>query len=135
MSTSTAPVAQAEDRRQAEADERTDLFRRFLQAGIANPAMLPRVPDDAIFFLVPDDDPSFAERVIIAATGSARRGHNVYLHHIRLADLPELPSERTGPPVGMRRTRFNRDGSIAEQEVCGPDGEWHQVDPPEPVDE
>lgn len=93
------------------------------------------MPEDAIFFLVPEDDAAFAERVIASAMQTVRHGRNAYLHHLRVTDLPELPSESTGLPVGLRRTSFNWDSSIATQEVCGPDGEWRPVDPPEPVDE
>jgi hypothetical protein len=129
-------VAQAEDRRQAEADERTDLFRRFLQAGIANPAMLPRVPEDAIFYLVPDDDPTIAEHAIAAATASARRGHNVYLHHVRVADLPELPERtiRLGEEPGTRRATYEPEtGEMLTNQILGEDGEWHDTDEPFPI--
>ena len=120
---------------QEHVDKRLDLASRFLQAGIADPTRLPKVPEDAVTYLLPDDDPAFVEQELAAAADSARRGRDVHLHRVHVADLPELATEPSGPPVGLRRTFFEWDGSIASQELCGPDGEWHKVEPPEPVDE
>jgi hypothetical protein len=120
----------------ADVDRRGDLFRRLLQAGIANPALLPHVEEDALLFLLPDDDPTFVEHEITAAIDSARRGHNVYLHHVRVADLPELP-ERTraiGTEPGTRRATYDPDtGDIVSNQVLGEDGVWHATDDPFPI--
>lgn len=130
----TAPKAPSREE-QAHIDQWLDLMTRFIDAGITEPTRLPRVPDGTITLLLPDADPSFVERELTAATNMVRRGFDVYLHHVRVTDLPELPAAPAEPTAGLRRTMFAWDGSIASQEIRGADGEWHRVEPPEPVDE
>jgi len=116
-------------------DRRGKLLRRFIQAGIAHPQLLPRVEKEALLFLLPDDDAEFVERELAAAADSARRGQNVYLHHVRVADLPELPepSAPIGTEPGTRRVTYEPEtGGILTNQILGPDGEWHDTDLPPP---
>jgi hypothetical protein len=136
MSTGTAVAEQTEAASQSDFDEHTDLFRRFIQAGIDDVSRLPKVPDDAVFFLVPDDDGAFAERVIAMAAATARRGRNVYLHHVRLADLPELiePEYELGTAPGTRRATYEPEtGEVLTNQVLGADGEWRDSEEPFPI--
>lgn len=135
MSTSTEVEFTVALDSDAQVDKRVDLNRRFLMAAFADTTLLEDIPRGVMLFLLPDDDPEFVKREVAAAADSARRGQDVYLRHVRVAELPELPEKPGGPPVGLRRTFFDRDGAIARQEVCGPDGAWHAVEPPEPVDD
>ncbi len=136
MSTSTTPTARVEAEDQALFDAHTELFQRYLQVSIADSTRLPSVPEEAVFFLVPDDEPAFAERVIAMATASVRHGHDVYLHHVRVVDLPELPNpERPiGTEPGTRRATYDPDtGDVLTNQVLGEDGEWHDTDEPLPT--
>lgn len=123
-------------KRSDQGDRRIDLFRRFLQAGIADQSLLPRVDDDAVLFLLPDDDPTLLEQEIAAATESAKRGHNVYLHHVRVADLPELPEAagRWLEQPGTQRATFDPEtGTLLTNRILGADGEWRDSDLPLPT--
>ena len=71
-------------------DKRLDLVRRYTKAIIAERIPQERTPTDALLFLLPDDDPAYAEREIALGAAMARKGEDVYLRHIRVADLPEL---------------------------------------------
>ena len=114
-------------------DKRNDVHDRFLLAAIADPALFADVPKGMLLCLLPDDDPAFIERELIVGADAVRRGRDAYFRHIRVADLPEPPPRPGGRTPGQRRTFFNWDGSIDRQEVAGPDGEWHPVEP-EPHD-
>lgn len=70
-------------------ERRIELQRRFLLAALANPRIAEDVPHDVQLFLLPDDDPAFATTEIAAAARAAAHGDNVYLRHVRLADLPD----------------------------------------------
>jgi hypothetical protein len=133
MSTEVAPTGDLGV--DADTDRRLTLHARFLRAAFADTSLLRDIPNDVLLVLLPDDDDAYVEREVARAARSARRGDNVYLRHVHVADLPELPTEPTAPPAGLRRTFFEWDGSIASQEIRGADGEWHPVEPPEPVDE
>lgn len=127
MSVAVAPTTAPDT--QEHIDNRWDLHQRFLQAAIADPALFADIPFGVVLFLLPDDDPSFVERELVVGADAVRRGKNVYFKQIRVADLPEPTPVSTEPIPGRRRTFFNWDGSVASQEVTGPDGEWHPVEP------
>lgn len=116
-------------------DKRLDLFARFLQAGIANTTLLPDVPEDALLFLLPDDDSEFTEQEIAAAAHSARRGMDVYLHHVYASNLPDL-ADLPGPlepQPGYRQATFDPEtGAVLTNQIFGADGLWHDTDLPLP---
>jgi hypothetical protein len=87
MSTEAMPATSADTDRQV--DKRLDLARRFTLAGFADPGVFDGIPRDVLLFLLPDDDPAFAEREVVAGAAAARRGEDVYFRHVRVADLPE----------------------------------------------
>ena len=70
-------------------DKRLELVRRYTKAIIQDKIAHGTMPSDALLFLLPDDDPAFAEREIALGAEIARRGQDVYFRHIRTADLPE----------------------------------------------
>ena len=84
ITAATAPAADGEE----QTDKRLELHRRFLLAGLDDPTRFDGIPFDVVLFLLPDDDPAFAEREVAAAADTARRGHDVYVRHVRVADLP-----------------------------------------------
>lgn len=134
MTTSAAPAPPTEGTEQN--DRRGNLFRRFLQAGIREPTLLPRVDKDALLFLLPDDGAPFVEREVAAAAASARRGHNVFIYHIRVADLPELHEStvRLGEEPGTRQATYDPEsGAILTNRILGDDGEWRDTDEPFPI--
>lgn len=69
--------------------QRLELHRRFLLAGFADTTVFDGIPFDVMLFLLPDDDPTFSEREIAAAATAARAGRDVYIRHVRVADLPD----------------------------------------------
>ena len=130
MSTEIASIARIDADEQT--DRRLDLHARFLQAGVADPTLLVGIPKDVMLFLLPDDDPAFVEREVALAATAARRGKDVYLRHVRLADLPEL-SPPTGPQPGDRRATYDpATGGVLSNQILGPDGHWHETDLPLP---
>ena len=82
--TVAAPAAGAED----QTDRRLELHRRFLLAGMEDASVFGGIPDGVTLFLLPDDDPAFAEREVAAAAAAARRGEDVYVRHVHVAGLP-----------------------------------------------
>lgn len=131
-SAASAPPAEGTEHN----DRRGNLFRRFLQAGVKEPTLLPRVDEGALLFLLPDDDVPFAEREIAAAAASARRGHNVYIHHVRVADLPELREStvRLGEEPGTQEATYDPETrEILTNRIFGADGGWHDTDEPFPI--
>lgn len=70
-------------------ERRLELQRRFLSAALTDPRIVEDVPRDVQLFLLPDDDPGFVAAEIAAAARAATRGDNVYLRHVRSADLPD----------------------------------------------
>ena len=115
----------------SQTDKRVDLNRRFLQAGIAAPVLLEGIPRGVTLFLLPDDDPAFTEHEVLAAADSARRGQDVYLRHVRVADLPDLPDlpRPIGTEPGTRRAAYDPvTGEVLTNQVLGDDGEWHDTD-------
>lgn len=134
--TTTEIAAASASAKRAQNDRRSELFRRLLQAGIDEPTLLPLVEKDALLFLLPDDDADFAEREIAAAASSARHGRNVYLHHVRVAQLPELaePSSPLGSDPGTRHATVDPDtGAVLTDQILGEDGAWHDTDEPFPI--
>ena len=131
MTTVTAP-ALSTDKEKVQTDQRIDLNTRFLLAGIANPSLLQDIPRGVTLFLLPDNDPDFIEREIAIAGGAARRGEDVYLRHVRVADLPELPPTTLGPHPGDRSVSYASDGTITANLVFGEDGQWHETEEPPP---
>ena len=73
----------------AQTDRRLDLVRRYTKAIIAERIPPGNTPTDALLFLIPDDDAAYAEREIELGAEIARKGQDVYLRHVRIADLPE----------------------------------------------
>ena len=136
MSTKVAASPRISKADKEQSDKRIDLFSRFLQAGIADPKLLPRVEKDALLFLLPDDDSTFVEQEIAAAAAAVRHGQNVYLHHVRVADLPEPtePTQPIGTEPGTRRATYDPEtGEILTNQVLGADGEWHDTEEPFPI--
>ena len=129
MSTGTAPAPVAD---KTQTDRRVDLNTRYLLAGLADPTLLEAIPRGVTFFLLPDDDPAFVEQEIAFAAHAARRGEDVYVRHVRVADLPELPATTSGPKGGDRWVEYAPDGSVTRNLVFGDDGEWHETDEPPP---
>jgi hypothetical protein len=70
-------------------ERRVELHRRFLLAGFADPTVFTEIPWDVQLFLLPDDDRDFTAQEIAAAARAAHHGADVYLRHVRVADLPE----------------------------------------------
>lgn len=66
-----------------EAVERNlDLAGDFLRGVLADPEHAPAVPAGAALVLLPADDPDGFEANLAMAAALARRGRNVYLHHV-----------------------------------------------------
>ena len=126
MSAETMPAPTMVD----QTERRLDLHARFLRAGLANPALLNDIPRGVTFHLLPDDDPAFVEREI-ALAAAAREGKDVYLRHVRVADLPPSRPPRGDRP-GDRRVEYGPDGTITANLVYLADGEWHETDAPPP---
>jgi len=119
-----------------EVDKRTDLNLRFLHAGLADTTILEGIPRGVVLFLLPDDDPEFVAQEVLAAADSARRGADVYLRHVRVADLPELPEStvRIGEEPGTQRATYDPEtGEILTNQILGEDGEWRDTDEPFPI--
>lgn len=117
-------------------DRRIDLNRRFLQAGFADTTILEDIPRGVVLFLLPDDDPEFVAREVLVAADSARRGADVYLRHVRVVDLPELPepSQPIGTEPGTRRVTYEPEtGEMLTNQILGEDGEWRDTDEPFPI--
>jgi len=70
-------------------NKRLELVRRFTQAGFVDTSLFEGIPQDVLLFLLPDDDPAFVVGEIAAGAESAQRGLDVFLHHVRVADLPK----------------------------------------------
>lgn len=129
MSTGVAPTADIGTG--DDTGQRLDLHARFLRAGFADPSLFRGIPQEVMLVLLPDDDPEFVERETARAARAARRGQDVYLRHLRVADLPPL-REPTGPRPGDRRARYAPDGTTTANLVLGPGGEWRDTDEPFP---
>lgn len=131
MTTQTTDIVPVSTEDATFEQERTEVSVRFHLAAVANTALFDEIPNGCILVLLPDDDPDYVARQIATAAGAAQRGENVYLRHLRMADLPPMPDRgpNAPPAVGLRRTFFNRDGSVRHAEVVGLDGQWHELDP------
>ncbi|MGH2535743.1 MAG: DUF5647 family protein [Thermomicrobiales bacterium] len=60
----------------------------FTRQILDDPSLLDAIPDGATLILIPGDDPALAEANLAMAIGEVRKGRNVYIRHVRLADLP-----------------------------------------------
>lgn len=127
MSTETAPPPAAVD----QTERRLDLHARYLRAGLADQRLLADIPRGVTFLLLPDDDPAFVEREIAVAAAAARRGKDVYLRHVRVADLPPSRPPR-GSRAGDRQVEYDPSGTITANLVYAADGTWHATDDPPP---
>jgi len=85
VSTEVAPKRRLEPTDQV--DKRIELVRRFTLTGFQNPGIFEDIPKGVLMYLLPDDDPEFVEREIVAGAAASRRGENVYLKHVRVSDL------------------------------------------------
>ena len=135
MSAKTAEVETAVAGEAASVEARSNaLWSRFHAAIFDDPGILDDIPNGATLILVPDDDPALAAREVALGQEALAAGRDTYFRHVRVADLPEAPAASdVTTTVGSRRTLFGWDGSVARQDVVGPDGRWHPVDPPVPV--
>jgi hypothetical protein len=79
----------AETATDPQTERRLELVRRYTKAIIQERIPPGNTPTDALLFLLPDDDPGYAEREIALGAGIAREGQDVYFRHIRVSDLPE----------------------------------------------
>ena len=70
-------------------DKRLELVRRYTKAIIQETIPSGNTPTEALTFLLPDNDPEFAEREIALGAEIARNGKDVYFRHLRVAELPE----------------------------------------------
>ena len=135
MSIEVSPPVEATPRltpaEKAQSDRRVELNIRFLEAGLIDTSLLEDIPRGVTFFLLPDDDPAFVEQEIAFAADAARRGEDVYLRHVRVADLPPVRPPR-GTRAGDRRIEYGADGTITANLVYGADGAWHATDEPPP---
>jgi hypothetical protein len=118
---------------------KSDIYADMTAAMIERPDLVEDIPNGAFIALLPEDDPDSHPAAIEHALLALGRGHNVYLRHVSSEErqrwaalLPERHQPRS--PLGTRRQRFNPDGSIASDEVLGPDGEWHPFESEEPTD-
>ena len=112
-------------------ERRLDLHARYVEAGLSDTSLLEDIPRGVTFLLLPDDDPAFVEREIALAAAAAREGKDVYLRHVRVADLPPSRPPRGDRP-GDRRVTYGPDGTITANLVYGADGAWHETDEPPP---
>ncbi|CAA9557157.1 MAG: hypothetical protein AVDCRST_MAG19-1327 [uncultured Thermomicrobiales bacterium] len=120
-----------------QADQRFGRFSLRLRAGTIPPTLRPRFEKDALLFLLPDD-PEFPEQEILAAAGCGRRGQNVHLHHVRVADLCDVRSRRPiGTEPGTRRpTDESETGGVLTNQILGilgEDGTCRDTDEPLPI--
>jgi hypothetical protein len=138
MSTATNSPGQSAtlEERSARATELTIAFTR---AAFADPSLLDEIPNGVHLVLLPEGDPAHVEYEIELGLAALRRGENVYFRHVATDELERWRTIDTGEGgdgagVGLRRTLFNWDGSIASQAMLGADGEWHPVDPEDQSD-
>lgn len=125
MTTTTYALSAAEE---AHAAKNGELHRRFLRGMIEDPDRFDDVPNGALLVLLPDDgDDAFAASEIERALIHLRRGRNVYFRHVSMAELPSVPTVE--PPEFVRRTLYHPDGTVAAEEVPGPDGTWLPAEP------
>lgn len=131
MSTPTAPVNPATE---AAIERNLDLVHRFLLGVLDDPSRFEGVPVGASVVLLPDDAEDTFEANLAMAIELARSGRDVYLRHVRLAELPE-PAPPLGPSVGDRRVTYDEAGNPITHLVYGADGAWHHTDAPSAPDE
>jgi hypothetical protein len=125
--------------RSPDASAYSDLYVDFAAALIADPKLLGEIPNGAMIVLLPEDAPDDHPTEIEAGLVSLSHGRNVYFRHVTAEERQRWRTfrpERDEPVsnVGTRRQRFNPDGSLAADEVLGPDGEWHPFESEEPTD-
>ncbi len=69
------------------------LFAAFSRACLTDPSLLARIPHESELALVPDDDLELAAYNIAQGKRGVDAGRNVFFHHVRIADFPELREE------------------------------------------
>lgn len=87
----TAPPRRpAEEGRYATVDARVSkslsLTSEWMQAIFADPTLLDDVPDGATVYLIPDDDPEFAEMVQRNVERARSNGQLMYVHHMHQSE-------------------------------------------------
>ncbi|MGH2561631.1 MAG: DUF5647 family protein [Thermomicrobiales bacterium] len=65
----------------------------FTQQMLDDPSLLDAIRDGATLILIPDDNSVLAEANLSMAIGEVRKGRNVFIRHVRLADLPMASAE------------------------------------------
>lgn len=71
---------------QAPKSPRTELFLRFVQMTIEDPAIFDEMPAEAYVFLLPEDDPELTEQERQAADRFAQKGRTVYVRSMPPAE-------------------------------------------------
>ncbi len=80
------------------AERRAALFAAFSRACLTDTSLLARIPHESELVLVPDDDSELAVDNIAQGKRGVDAGRNVFFHHVRIADFPEL-HERVSAPA------------------------------------
>ena len=97
MSTAQGAPPTTEEYMQTAIDHNADLFRGFIQAIVANPALGETSPDGALTVFLPRDCPDQFDAALALAEYLARQGANVYLRHVHAdgspVPLPVAPSD------------------------------------------
>lgn len=71
-----------ESRREDIVDRNIEIGFDFTERILADPGLMPNLPNDSLIVLLPDDDPELANANLEGAIRAARRGRNVYLFHV-----------------------------------------------------
>lgn len=79
------------------AERHAALFAAFSRACLADASLLARIPHESQLALVPDDDPELAAYTIAQGKRGVDAGRNVFFHHVRIADFPELHEKVAAP--------------------------------------
>jgi hypothetical protein len=80
---------QDDPRREDFVDRNIELGFDFTERILADPSLMPNLPNDSLIVLLPDDDPELANANLEGAVRAARNGRNVFLFHV--ASAAQLP--------------------------------------------
>ena len=72
-------------------DRNLDLAFAFGQAIIADPTLLDDIPNGVTLVLLPEDAAALTRANVEIGLHRLRAGRDVYVRHVRLADLPAPP--------------------------------------------